>query len=231
MKFKKLLPLFLACVLVFLSACSSNQAELTTTSITKESTTSTTQATTKEATTKKLTTTSTISQETTKKTTKNSKPSTTDTSTTKTTTAIKDNTTQKATKTTTTTTTKKSKPYCTLTIECKEILNNMSDLKLGHEKYVPSNGYILKDYKVEYEQDDTAYDILKKGCKSNSIKLTAKSTGYGTYVVGINNLDEFDCGTQSGWLYKINSAYPNISSSKQKVNPNDAITFEYTCSY
>ena len=134
-------------------------------------------------------------------------------------------------------TTKKNEPTvkdeisCTLNVECKSILNNMDKLKEGHSKYVPANGYIIKGYKYTAKAGFTAYDALKKACEDNGIKLTAKSTMYGTYVSGINNIDEFDCGSQSGWMYSINGNRPNVSASSQSVTDGDEITFEYVCTY
>ena len=134
-------------------------------------------------------------------------------------------------------TTKKNEPTvkdeisCTLNVECKSILNNMDKLKDGHSEYVPANGYIIKGYKYTAKADFTAYDALKKACDDNGIKLTAKSTMYGTYVSGINNIDEFDCGSQSGWMYSINGNRPNVSASSQRVTDGDEITFEYVCEY
>lgn len=120
---------------------------------------------------------------------------------------------------------------CTLNVECKSILNNMDKLKDGHSEYVPANGYIIKCYKYTAKAGFTAYDALKKACEDNGIKLTAKSTMYGTYVSGINNIDEFDCGSQSGWMYSINGNRPNVSASSQRVTDGDEITFEYVCEY
>ena len=134
-------------------------------------------------------------------------------------------------------TTKKNEPTvkdeisCTLNVECKSILNNMDKLKDGHSEYVPANGYIIKGYKYTAKAGFTAYDALKKACDDNGIKLTAKSTMYGTYVSGINNIDEFDCGSQSGWMYSINGNRPNVSASSQRVTDGDEITFEYVCEY
>ena len=134
-------------------------------------------------------------------------------------------------------TTKKNEPTvkdeisCTLNVECKSILNNMDKLKDGHSEYVPANGYIIKGYKYTAKAGFTAYDALKKACEDNGIKLTAKSSMYGTYVSGINNIDEFDCGSQSGWMYSINGNRPNVSASSQKINDGDEITFEYVCEY
>ena len=120
---------------------------------------------------------------------------------------------------------------CTLNVECKSILNNMDKLKDGHSEYVPANGYIIKGYKYTAKAGFTAYDALKKACEDNGIKLTAKSSMYGTYVSGINNIDEFDCGSQSGWMYSINGNRPNVSASSQRVTDGDEITFEYVCEY
>lgn len=120
---------------------------------------------------------------------------------------------------------------CTLNVECKSILNNMDKLKDGHSEYVPANGYIIKGYKYTAKAGFTAYDALKKACEDNGIKLTAKSSMYGTYVSGINNIDEFDCGSQSGWMYSINGNRPNVSASSQKISDGDEITFEYVCTY
>lgn len=134
-------------------------------------------------------------------------------------------------------TTKKNEPTvkdeisCTLNVECKSILNNMDKLKDGHSEYVPANGYIIKGYKYTAKAGFTAYDALKKACEDNDIKLTAKSTMYGTYISGINNIDEFDCGSQSGWMYSINGNRPNVSASSQRVTDGDEITFEYVCEY
>lgn len=134
-------------------------------------------------------------------------------------------------------TTKKNEPTvkdeisCTLNVECKSILNNMDKLKDGHSEYVPANGYIIKGYKYTAKAGFTAYDALKKACEDNGIKLTAKSSMYGTYVSGINNIDEFDCGSQSGWMYSINGNRPNVSASSQKISDGDEITFEYVCTY
>lgn len=134
-------------------------------------------------------------------------------------------------------TTKKNEPTvkdeisCTLNVECKSILNNMDKLKDGHSEYVPANGYIIKGYTYTAKAGFTAYDALKKACDDNGIKLTAKSSMYGTYVSGINNIDEFDCGSQSGWMYSINGNRPNVSASSRKINDGDEITFEYVCTY
>lgn len=129
------------------------------------------------------------------------------------------------------TSTTSSELVCSIEIECKSILDNKSELKKGHEEYVPSNGIILDTYSVEIPKSSTAYDLLSKAAKDKSITLNVESTMYGKYVAGINNIDEFDCGKQSGWLYSVNGKYPNVSCDSYTLKNGDKVVFSYTCSY
>lgn len=195
------------------SACSNNAQEEQSTAVTA------TQATTS----------TTVAETTTKKAT--AKPSTTKTQTT--TKATTEATTKKK-KVTATKVKKKKKTdtvTCTVTVECISLLYHMDKLKEGHEEFVPDDGYIIKDYTYKAKKGYTAYDALKDACKKSDIKLTAKSTSYGTYVSGINNLDEFDCGDQSGWMYSVNGQFPNTSCGNLTVKDKDNIIFEYVCEY
>ncbi len=207
---KKICALLLSATMCFcFTACSNNTQQEQSTTVT---TTTATQAATS----------TTVAETTTKETT--TKPSTTKPQTaTETTTKKKVTTTKKKKKSNTVT--------CTVTVECNSVLNHMSDLKEGHEEFVPDDGYIIKDYTYKAKKGYTAYDALKDACKKNDIKLTAKSTSYGTYVSGINNLDEFDCGDQSGWMYSVNGQFPNTSCGNLTVKDKDNIIFEYVCEY
>lgn len=118
---------------------------------------------------------------------------------------------------------------CTITVECKNIQKHMSQLKAGHERYVPDDGYIIHAESHTVDRGSTAYDVLKLACNAHGIRLTAKSTSYGIYVVGINNLDEKDCGSASGWMYKVNGTVPMTSCGKYKMDNGDNLVFYYVC--
>lgn len=139
-------------------------------------------------------------------------------------------TTQKKTTPTTAKTTKKPESTvstCTLTIECTAVLDNMSSLKAGHEKYVPDDGYILSNKKMTVSKGDTVYDVLKEACSENGIRLTASNSTFGIYVSGINNIDEKDCEKNSGWTYWVNGNMPMVTCGKYTVNNGDEIKFSY----
>lgn len=120
---------------------------------------------------------------------------------------------------------------CTIQIRCDTILKNMSDLKAGKSKYVPANGVILATSKVEFADGETVFDVLKRACSYTGIQLEYSYTPmYGSYYVeGINHLYEFDCGSQSGWMYKVNGWFPNYGCSSYKLKNGDAIVWTYTC--
>lgn len=120
---------------------------------------------------------------------------------------------------------------CSITIECKSILDNMDDLKKGHESYVPKNGIMLDNYKTTLKSKSTVYDLLKKACNDKGITYTARDTMYSVYIVGINNIDEKDCGKDSGWMYSVNGSFPNVSADSKKLKDGDKVVFTYTCSY
>ena len=205
---KKICALLLSVAMCFcFSACSNNTQEEQSTAVT--------------ATTTQATTSTTVAETTTKETT--AKPSTT-----------KTQTTTKKKKVTATKVKKKKKTdtvTCTVTVECKSILDHMDELKEGHEEFVPSDGYIIKNYTYKAKAGYTAYDALKSACNNNDIKLTAQKTSYGVYISGINNLDEFDCGKQSGWMYSVNGIMPNTTCENVTVDDGDSIVFTYVCTF
>ena len=138
----------------------------------------------------------------------------------------------------------KSSSVCFVTIDCKNIKNNLSSLKKGKKAFVPQNGYILKDARVPFEEGESAFDALKRACKENvctdnceyckkgGIQLEFSFTpAYKSYYVeGIHQLYEKDCGSFSGWMFSVNGEFSDVSSSEYLLKAGDKITFSYTVS-
>ena len=120
---------------------------------------------------------------------------------------------------------------CTIEVRCDTILDNMGDLAPGKSSCVPSNGVILTASTVRFAQGDTVFDVLKAASSATGLQLEYSYTpGYGSYYVeGINNLYEFDCGNESGWMYKVNGWFPNYGCSEYQVHDGDVIVWCYTC--
>ncbi|MDE6470731.1 MAG: DUF4430 domain-containing protein [Eubacterium sp.] len=126
-------------------------------------------------------------------------------------------------------TTTSSTITCSVTIECTSVLDNMDELKAGHEDYVPSDGYIISNYSVTLPDDSTAYDAAKAACENRGVTMNVVSSSYGKYIAGFNNIDEKDCGNQSGWLYFVNGKSPSKSCNKYTLSNGDNVVFSYTC--
>ena len=124
-----------------------------------------------------------------------------------------------------------TKMSCTIEIRCDTILNNMQDLKPGLDVYVPDSGTILPTTTITFTEGETVFDVLKRICDARGIQIEYSYTPmYGSYYVeGINNLREFDCGQQSGWMYKVNGWFPNYGCSKYILDAGDEIVWCYTC--
>lgn len=124
-----------------------------------------------------------------------------------------------------------NKQYCTIEIRCDTILNNMDKLTPGLERYVPKNGTILSKIQVEIYDGENVFDILKRVTRDNRIQMEFRNDPVysGAYIEGINYLYEFDCGNESGWMYKVNGWFPNYGCSQYKVQNSDSIVWVYTC--
>lgn len=120
---------------------------------------------------------------------------------------------------------------CTIEIRCDTILDNMDNLTSGKETYVPSSGTILGTTSVEFSEGETVFDVLQRVCDITGIQIEYSWTPlYNSYYIeGINHLYEFDCGNESGWMYKVNGWFPNYGCSSYQLEDGDTIVWCYTC--
>lgn len=120
---------------------------------------------------------------------------------------------------------------CTLSIQCKTILDNMDRFDLDKIDVLPTNGIILPETNVEFHPGESVFDILDRETKARKIHMESNFTpAYNSaYIMGINNLYEFDCGELSGWMYKVNGWFPNYGCSRYEVKAGDKIEWLYTC--
>ncbi|MBO7700817.1 MAG: DUF4430 domain-containing protein [Eubacteriaceae bacterium] len=121
---------------------------------------------------------------------------------------------------------------CTIQIRCDTILDNMDKLTSGKNAYVPASGVILATSSVQFVEGETVFEVLQRACSYAGIQLEYSWTPmYGSYYIeGINNLYEFDCGAESGWMYKVNGWFPNYGCSSYTLKDGDVIVWCYTCS-
>ena len=120
---------------------------------------------------------------------------------------------------------------CTITIRCDTVFDNEESLDMAKAPYIPEDGEILPVTTVEFSEGDTVFDVLERVCGAAGIQIEYNWTPlYDSYYVeGINHLYEFDCGFESGWMFKVNDWFPNYGSSAYEVKVDDEIVWCYTC--
>lgn len=120
---------------------------------------------------------------------------------------------------------------CTFSIECTSIFNHLEDLADGKLDVLPSNGIILPATTVTFYEGESVFDVLQRVCNSNGIQMESSWTPMynSAYVEGISNLYEFDCGSGSGWMYRVNGWYPNYGCSRYMLQQGEIVEWRYTC--
>lgn len=120
---------------------------------------------------------------------------------------------------------------CTLEIRCDTVVDTS---KLENEAvipYIPASGVILAETEVEYTPGENVFEVLKRVTRDQGIQMEFREDALysGAYIEGINYLYEFDGGTLSGWMYKVNGQFPNYGCSQYFVEDGDEIVWMYTC--
>lgn len=120
---------------------------------------------------------------------------------------------------------------CTLSIECTAIFHHLSNLESDKLDILPKNGIIFAPQTVTFYEGESVYDVLNRVCRENGIHMESSFTPMynSAYVEGIGNLYEFDCGSGSGWMYRVDGWYPNYGCSRYQLKDGEVIEWRYTC--
>lgn len=126
---------------------------------------------------------------------------------------------------------KNSQKTCYLTISCATILDNMDELADGKDVLVPADGLILPRTEVTFYEGESVFDVLQRETRNRGIHMENSFVPMynSAYIEGIANLYEFDCGSDSGWTYKVNGWFPNYGVSRYVLQQGDELEFLYTC--
>lgn len=123
------------------------------------------------------------------------------------------------------------KMTCSLTVSCKAIFDNIDWFDKDKLSILPSDGIIYKGNDITFNEGESVFDVMLREMKKNKIHFEyTNSPVYKTaYIEGINNIYEFDCGSLSGWTYRVNGVFPNYGCSLYRLKNGDSIEFLYTC--
>lgn len=120
--------------------------------------------------------------------------------------------------------------YCTLSVSCADVLNEISQYVPEKAKFLPQDGIIYAEKKVKFNEGESVFNVLLREMKKSKIHMEfVKTPAYDSaYIEGISNLYEFDLGNLSGWIYKVNGKMPDYGCSKYILSPGDKIEWIYS---
>ena len=121
--------------------------------------------------------------------------------------------------------------YCTVTIRCDTIADHSKITNESIIPYVPSDGVILGVTEVKLEDGDSAFDVIQRVTSMYGIPMASSYSAVydSAYIEGINHIYEFDGGSGSGWMYKVNGWFPNYGVTNYVMEDGDVMEFHYTC--
>ena len=114
--------------------------------------------------------------------------------------------------------------YASIQIDVLNAIANLDKVTQAALPFIPDSGYMLSMTQVELQENDTAYSLLARVCKEKGIALNA-SNGYVRYI---GDFGEFDAGSTSGWMYKINGTLLSVGSNAYQVKEHDVIEWRFT---
>ena len=111
----------------------------------------------------------------------------------------------------------------TMTITCG-VLADEDDKPL----VIPDDGVILPETTFTLGEGDTVYDILLEASKRYDIRIDNRGSESSAYIAGIQYLYEFEYGSLSGWMYRVNGVFPDVGCQGYRLKDGDRIEWLYT---
>ena len=114
-----------------------------------------------------------------------------------------------------------------LTVDCHTAVEwGLLEKEPTYQSTIPQNG-ILFSGAVTVREGDSALTAIKKALKSEH--LAYKITPSSGYISSVAGLSERQCGATSGWMYRVNGVFPNLSSKYYTLQDGDKLELLYTC--
>ncbi len=98
------------------------------------------------------------------------------------------------------------------------------DIKVSIKVADPKGKVYLSKKTYTVEKGISPYDLLMK----TGLSVEAETSAYGVYVKGIEGLNEFDKGNESGWMFRVNGKFPDCSIVSYSLKNKDYVEILYT---
>ncbi len=115
--------------------------------------------------------------------------------------------------------------------DCRTVLGRMDDIDevVNPASVIPADGVVIPACEVSVPEGGTAFDALTAAARAEKVRVDYTGSSYGVYVSGIGYIYEFGFGSLSGWMYRVNGEFPNVSAGNYVLSEGDVVEFVYTC--
>lgn len=119
----------------------------------------------------------------------------------------------------------------TISITAATLLDNLDKFDSAKKELVPKDGVLVSTRSVPFKEGNTVFDALVAVTKDQRVHMEYVSTPLykSNYIEGIANIYEMDAGPLSGWMYKVNGAFPSVGCGRYELKAGDVIEWIYTC--
>lgn len=114
--------------------------------------------------------------------------------------------------------------------DCSSVLPGLEgiDPAVNPAEIIPLDGAVIPRSEVMLPEGASAFDALIAAARERQIRVDYTGSGWGTYVKGIGGIYEFGFGELSGWMYRVNGEFPEMSASDYVLHEGDVVEFLYT---
>jgi len=112
---------------------------------------------------------------------------------------------------------------CTVTVSAAP--SQPQNISVSMSVVNPNGGYFLTERSYDVAPGTTAADLL---LGAGLTVVSNSESEYGFYVESINGIGEFDQGSGSGWMYKVDGEFPDYSAGAYTLSPGDYVEWVYT---
>lgn len=121
--------------------------------------------------------------------------------------------------------------YVSFSVTCHAAAENLStiDESVNPLSVIPEDGVVIAQRRLGLPEGATAFEALLEAARQEQIRVDYTGTVYGAYVSGIGYIYEFGFGDMSGWLYRVNGEFPEVSAGAYALSEGDTVEFIYTC--
>lgn len=102
------------------------------------------------------------------------------------------------------------------------------DTVAGKNEWAPEDGTILEQSEIRIGEGQTAFDQLLEATRLNHIQMEYDGTAEGAYIRGIGYLYEYEFGSLSGWMYRVNGTLADTGASRCVLSEGDLVEWVYT---